>query len=37
MIVGGKIANWQNLMDKDGPVPGDIAASRSSAGQDFKG
>lgn len=23
MIVGGKIANRQNLMDKDGPVPGE--------------
>jgi hypothetical protein len=23
MIAGGKIANRQNLMDKDGPVPGE--------------
>jgi hypothetical protein len=30
MIVGGKIANRQNLMDKDGPSPANTAASPSS-------
>ena len=33
MIVGGKIANRQNLKDKDGVIPGNIAGSRSRAGR----
>ena len=31
MIVGGKIANRQNLMDKDGPVPGEYRGPASRA------
>lgn len=33
MIVGGKIANRQNLQDKDGIIPGNIAGSRLKAGR----
>jgi len=36
MIVGGKIANWQNLMDKDGPVPGEYRGQPIVGGQTFK-
>jgi hypothetical protein len=30
MIVGGKIENRKNLMDKDGPVPGEYRGNRLS-------
>ena len=36
MIVGGKIANRQNLMDKDGPVPGEYRGQPVAGGQTFK-
>jgi hypothetical protein len=36
MIVGGKIANQQNLMDKDGPVPGEYRGQPIIGGQTFK-
>ena len=36
MIVGGKIANRQNLMDKDGPVPGEYRGQPILGGQTFK-
>ena len=36
MVVGGKIANRQNLMDKDGPVPGDYRGQPITDGQTFK-
>lgn len=36
MIVGGKIANRQNLMDKDGPVPGEYRGQPVVGGQTFK-
>lgn len=36
MIVGGKIANRQNLMDKDGPVPGEYRGQPIVGGQTFK-
>ncbi len=36
MIVGGKIANRQNLMDKDGPVPGEYRGQPIIDGQTFK-
>jgi mannose-6-phosphate isomerase-like protein (cupin superfamily) len=36
MIVGGKIANRQNLMDKDGPVPGEYRGQPIIGGQTFK-
>jgi mannose-6-phosphate isomerase-like protein (cupin superfamily) len=36
MIVGGKIANRQNLMDKDGPVPGEYRGQPIEGGQTFK-
>ena len=36
MIVGGKIANRQNLMDKDGPVPGEYRGQPITGGQTFK-
>src|SRR6266478_3025126 len=36
MIVGGKIANRQNLMDKDGPVPGGYRGQPIIGGQAFK-
>jgi len=35
MIVGGKIANRQNLHDKDGIIPGNIGAA-DRRGQTFK-
>jgi mannose-6-phosphate isomerase-like protein (cupin superfamily) len=35
MIVGGKIANRQNLMDKDGPVPGEYRGQPVIDGQTF--
>jgi len=36
MIVGGKIANRQNLVDKDGPVPGEYRGQPIIGGQTFK-
>lgn len=36
MVVGGKIANRQNLMDKDGPVPGEYRGQPIIDGQTFK-
>src|SRR6267142_1361413 len=36
MIVGGKIANRQNLMDKDGPVPGEYRGQPIIGGPKFK-
>jgi hypothetical protein len=36
MIVGGKIANRQNLSDKDGPVPGEYRGQPVVGGQTFK-
>lgn len=36
MIVGGKIANRQNLTDKDGPVPGEYRGQPIVGGQTFK-
>lgn len=36
MIVGGKIANRQNLMDKDGPVPGEYRGQPVIGAQTFK-
>jgi hypothetical protein len=36
MIVGGKIANRQNLVDKDGPVPGEYRGQPIVGGQTFK-
>jgi len=36
MIVGGKIANQQNLMDKAGPVPGEYRGQPIVGGQTFK-
>ncbi len=36
MIVGGKIANRQNLMDKDGPIPGEYRGQPVVGGQTFK-
>ena len=36
MIVGGKIANRQNLADKDGPVPGEYRGQPIEGGQTFK-
>src|SRR5581483_6179530 len=36
MIVGGKIANRQNLIDKDGPVPGEYRGQPIEGGQTFK-
>jgi len=36
MILGGKIANRQNLKDKDGSSQGNTAASRSSMGKPTK-
>jgi hypothetical protein len=36
MIVGGKIANRQNLMEKDGPVPGEYRGQPIIGGQTFK-
>ena len=36
MIVGGQIANRQNLMDKDGPVPGEYRGQPVVGGQTFK-
>jgi hypothetical protein len=36
MILGGKIANRQNLMDKDGPVPGEYRGQPVVGGQTFK-
>jgi hypothetical protein len=36
MIVGGKIANQQSLMDKDGPVPGEYRGQPILGGQTFK-
>ena len=36
MIVGGKIANRQNLMDKDGPVPGEYRGQPIIGGQTFR-
>jgi AraC-like ligand binding domain len=36
MIVGGKIANQQNLTDKDGPVPGEYRGQPILNGQTFK-
>jgi len=35
MIVGGKIANRQNLMDKDGPVPGEYRGQPVMGAQTF--
>jgi AraC-like ligand binding domain len=36
MIVGGKIANRQNLMDKSGPVPGEYRGQPVVGAQTFK-
>ena len=36
MIVGGKIANRQNLADKDGPVPGEYRGQPIIGGQTFR-
>lgn len=36
MIVGGKIANRQNLIDKDGPVPGEYRGQPIIGGQTYK-
>jgi len=36
MIVGGKIANRQNLMDKDGPVPGEYRGQPVVGAQTYK-
>jgi mannose-6-phosphate isomerase-like protein (cupin superfamily) len=36
MVVGGKIANRQNLMDKDGPVPGEYRGQPIIGGHTFK-
>jgi mannose-6-phosphate isomerase-like protein (cupin superfamily) len=36
MIVGGKIANRQNLMDKDGPVPGEYRGQPVTGAQTYK-
>jgi mannose-6-phosphate isomerase-like protein (cupin superfamily) len=36
MIVGGKIANRQNLVDKDGPVPGEYRGQPIIGGQTFR-
>ena len=36
MIVGGKIANRQNLMDKDGPVPGEYRGQPVIGAQTYK-
>jgi hypothetical protein len=36
MIVGGKIANRQNLQDKDGPVPGEYRGQPIVGGQTYK-
>jgi mannose-6-phosphate isomerase-like protein (cupin superfamily) len=36
MIVGGKIANRQNLVDKDGPIPGEYRGQPIVDGQTFK-
>jgi mannose-6-phosphate isomerase-like protein (cupin superfamily) len=36
MVLGGKIANRQNLMDKDGPVPGEYRGQPITGGQTFK-
>lgn len=36
MIVGGKIANRQNLMDNDGPVPGEYRGQPIVDGQTFQ-
>ena len=35
MVLGGKIANRQNLMDKDGPVPGEYRGQPVIGGQTF--
>src|SRR5260370_6257980 len=37
MIVGGKIANRQNLMDKDGPVPGEYRGQPVIGAHTYKG
>jgi len=36
MIVGGKIANMQNLRDKDGVIPGEYRGQPIEGGQSFK-
>jgi mannose-6-phosphate isomerase-like protein (cupin superfamily) len=36
MVLGGKIANRQNLMDKDGPVPGEYRGQPVVGGQTYK-
>jgi len=36
MIVGGKIANRQNLRDKDGIIPGEYRGQPIEGGQTFK-
>ncbi len=36
MVVGGKIANRQNLMDKSGPVPGEYRGQPVIGGQTFR-
>jgi hypothetical protein len=36
MVLGGKIANRQNLMDKDGPVPGEYRGQPIVGGQTYK-
>ncbi len=36
MVVGGKIANRQNLMDKNGPVPGEYRGQPVVGAQTFK-
>ena len=36
MIVGGKIANRQNLMDKEGPIPGEYRGQPIVGGQTFR-
>jgi len=36
MIVGGKIANRQNLADKDGPVPGEYRGQPIVGGQTYR-
>ena len=36
MVVGGKIANRQNLQDRDGPVPGEYRGQPIIGGQTFK-
>jgi AraC-like ligand binding domain len=35
MVLGGKISNRQNLMDKDGPVPGEYRGQPVIGGQTF--